>query len=175
MKRACADIAALPGDLEVSVNVSRGPTRRRRVWRPTCARRWSERPARERLRIEITESALLREKPAVADQITRAARTWASAFRSTISAPAIPVSRYLENLSDRHVEDRSALCAPSSAHAPEAAATLRAIVDLARSYGMKTVAEGVETAGASCARLAGTRLRARAGLFARPSRAVAHA
>jgi diguanylate cyclase (GGDEF)-like protein len=143
LRRACADIAALPGEFEVSVNVSavqlEGGAFAGDV---SQALRACGLPAR-RLRVEITESTLLQDKPVVADQI-RALRDLGVGVSLDDFGTGYSCLSYLEMYPIDTLKIDRLFIAKLGAR-PEAVDTLRAIVDLARSYGMKTVAEGVET------------------------------
>ncbi len=143
MKRACADIAALPGDLEVSVNVSPVQLDAGRLAADVREALEASRLPARRLRIEITESALLRDKPVVSEQI-RMLREMGVGVSLDDFGTGYSCLSYLEMypIDTLKIDQRFVRKLGTR---PEAVATLRAIVDLARSYGMKTVAEGVET------------------------------
>ena len=143
LRRACMDIAAMPGEPEVSVNVSPAQLDAGRfVDEARAALAASGLPA-QRLRIEITESALLRDKPVVTEQI-RALREMGVGVSLDDFGTGYSCLSYLEiyPIDTLKIDQRFVRKLGTR---EEAVATLRAIVDLARSYGMKTVAEGVET------------------------------
>jgi EAL domain-containing protein (putative c-di-GMP-specific phosphodiesterase class I) len=143
LARACKDMATLPGDLEVCVNVS--PVQLEAgvfVANVTEALRDSGLPA-FRLRIEITEAALLANKPIVADQVRGLRDLGVGVSLDDFGAGFASLSYLEQHPIDTLKIDRR-LVAKIGAR-EEAVSTLRAIVDLARSFGMKTVAEGVET------------------------------
>ena len=143
MKRACADIAALPDDLEVSVNVSPVQLDAGRLARDVSEALEASRLPAARLRIEITELALLRDKPVVSEQI-RMLREMGVGVSLDDFGTGYSCLSYLEMypIDTLKIDQRFVRKLGSR---PEAVSTLRALVDLARSYGMKTVAEGVET------------------------------
>jgi diguanylate cyclase (GGDEF)-like protein len=143
LRRACADIAALPGEFEVSVNVSAVQLDAGAfAGEVSQALRATGLPA-HRLRIEITESTLLQNKPVVADQI-RALRDLGVGVSLDDFGTGYSCLSYLEMYPIDTLKIDRLFVAKLGAR-PEAVHTLRALVDLARSYGMKTVAEGVET------------------------------
>ena len=160
LRQACADIAALPGDLEVSVNVS--PVQLEAGVFVASVRQALKDTGLPpyRLRIEITESALMADKPIVADQV-RALRDLGVGVSLDDFGTGYSCLSYLELYPIDTLKIDQRFIAKLGTR-PEAVATLRAIVDLARSFGMKTVAEGVETPeqlqalrGLGCARAQG--------------------
>jgi len=143
LRRACADIAALPGEFEVSVNVSAVQLDAGAFAGDVSEALRATGLAAKRLRIEITESTLLQDKPVVADQI-RALRDLGVGVSLDDFGTGYSCLSYLEMYPIDTLKIDRLFVAKLGAR-PEAVDTLRAIVDLARSFGMKTVAEGVET------------------------------
>jgi len=143
LRRACADIAALPGEFEVSVNVSAVQLDAGAFAGDVSQALRATGLAAKRLRIEITESTLLQDKPVVADQI-RALRDLGVGVSLDDFGTGYSCLSYLEMYPIDTLKIDRLFVAKLGAR-PEAVDTLRAIVDLARSFGMKTVAEGVET------------------------------
>jgi diguanylate cyclase (GGDEF)-like protein len=143
LRRACADIAALPGEFEVSVNVSGVQLDAGAFAGDVSQALRATGLAARRLRIEITESTLLQDKPVVADQI-RALRDLGVGVSLDDFGTGYSCLSYLEMYPIDTLKIDRLFVAKLGAR-PEAVDTLRAIVDLARSFGMKTVAEGVET------------------------------
>ena len=167
LRRACSEIAALPGSFHVSVNCS--PLQLQTVDYPETVR-WALMetglPA-HRLTIEITESMLIKDRERILEQL------------NTLRALGVEVSiddfgTGYSCLSYLEIYPISALKIDRQfvnkiGERPEARDTLRAIVDLATSFGMRTDRRGRRD-GRAAARAARARLRRRAGLLFRPSR-----
>ena len=143
LRKACDEIATLDGDVQVSVNVAPAQLETGSfVAAVKEALAATALPAR-RLRIEITESSLLQDKAVVLGQI-RQLREMGVGVSLDDFGTGYSCLSYLElyPIDTLKIDQRFVNKLGSR---PEAVATLKAIVDLARSYGMKTVAEGVET------------------------------
>ncbi|WP_457322374.1 putative bifunctional diguanylate cyclase/phosphodiesterase [Roseateles sp. P5_E11] len=144
---ACRDAARWPGELRVAVNVSALQFERSPIELHVLeALERTGLPA-DRLEIELTESALLKDSQHAIDLLTRlralGVRTALDDFGTGFSSLA-----YLRRLPlDQLKIDRAFI---ADLDHPQAGATARAIVaaihDLAQALGLHTVAEGIETA-----------------------------
>ena len=143
LHRSCADIAALPGNVGLSVNsspVQFETTNFAQTVRDALA---FSGLAPERLHIEITESMLMKDHERIVDQL-REIRAMGVGVSIDDFGTGYSCLSYLELYPiDTLKIDRQFV--DNVGKREEAEATLRAIVDLAASFGMKTIAEGVET------------------------------
>ncbi|MBY0367573.1 MAG: bifunctional diguanylate cyclase/phosphodiesterase, partial [Burkholderiaceae bacterium] len=143
---ACRDAARWPGEMRVAVNVSALQFERSPIEVHVLeALERSGLPA-ERLEVELTESALLRDSQHAIDLLTRlralGVRAALDDFGTGFSSLA-----YLRRLPlDQLKIDRAFI---ADLDHPSAGSTARAIVaaihELARALGLQTVAEGIET------------------------------
>ncbi|CAM3764662.1 putative bifunctional diguanylate cyclase/phosphodiesterase [Roseateles saccharophilus] len=144
---ACRDAARWPGELRVAVNVSALQFERSPIELHVLGALESSGLAAERLEIELTESAVLKEAHHAIDLLTRlralGVRIALDDFGTGFSSLA-----YLRRLPlDQIKIDRAFI---ADLDHPHAGGTARAIVsaihDLAHALGLHTVAEGIETA-----------------------------
>ena len=144
LQRACADIAALRAPMRVAVNCSpiqfelSRRRRKRPEWRspgPGCQL--------NRLEIEITESALMKNNQRVLDQLRRLRAIGVRVSMDDFGTGFSSLS-YLERFPITTIKiDRSFV--EKLGQREGARATVRAIIELATSYKMTALAEGVET------------------------------
>jgi diguanylate cyclase (GGDEF)-like protein len=143
LERACADIARIPSPLRVAVNCS--PVQLESFDLATHVRKCLDHfgLAAERLEIEVTESFLINDSPRIAGQLRRlkgmGVRISLDDFGTGYSS-----LNCLEQYPFNSVKiDRSFVQKLERREATRA--TVRAIIELASSFGMTTIAEGIET------------------------------
>ncbi len=143
LERACADIARIPSPLRVAVNCS--PVQLESFDLATHVRKCLDHfgLAPDRLEIEVTESFLINDSPRIAGQLRRlkgmGVRISLDDFGTGYSS-----LNCLEQYPFNSVKiDRSFVQKLERREATRA--TVRAIIELASSFGMTTIAEGVET------------------------------
>ena len=143
LNRACAQMASGPPHLYVSVNSSPAQfegTNYAETVRSALARSGL---APHRLHIEITESMLMKDRPRIVEQLKQI-RVMGVGVSIDDFGTGYSCLSYLELYPiDTLKIDRQFVEKIGQREA--AVATLRAIVDLAESFGMRTIAEGVET------------------------------
>ncbi len=143
LERACADIARSSASLRVAVNCS--PVQLESSDVAAVVRKCLDKfaLAADRLEIEVTESFLINDSPRVAAQLQRlkamGVRISLDDFGTGYSSlnclelypfDSIKIDRsFIQKLTKRE----------------ETRATVRAIIELAQSFGMTTIAEGIET------------------------------
>ncbi|KQV52762.1 hypothetical protein ASC95_08060 [Pelomonas sp. Root1217] len=144
---ACRDAARWPGELRVAVNVSALQFERSPIEQHVLEALERSRLPADRLEIELTESALLKDSQHAIDLLTRlralGVRTALDDFGTGFSSLA-----YLRRLPlDQLKIDRAFIADLDHPRAgPTARAIVAAIHDLAEALGLHTVAEGIETA-----------------------------
>ena len=143
LERACADMARVPAGVRVAVNCS--PVQLESFDLATHVRKCLDHfgLSADRLEIEVTESFLINDSPRVAAQLRRlkemGVRISLDAFGTGYSS-----LNCLEQYPFDSVKiDRSFVQKLERREATRA--TVRAIIELASSFGMTTIAEGVET------------------------------
>ncbi len=146
LERACRDAARWPGELRVAVNVSALQFERSPVELHVLEALERSGLAAERLEIELTESALLKDGHHAIDLLTRlralGVRIALDDFGTGFSSLA-----YLRRLPlDQLKIDRAFITDLDHPRAgPTACAIVAAIHELAQALGLQTVAEGIET------------------------------
>jgi EAL domain-containing protein (putative c-di-GMP-specific phosphodiesterase class I) len=145
LQRACADIAALHAPTRVAVNCSPLQFELSDVAASVQAALSRSGLPAERLEIEITESALMKNNQRVLDQLRRLRAIGVRVSMDDFGTGFSSLS-YLERFPITTIKiDRSFV--QKLGERDGARATIRAIVELATSYKMAALAEGVETEG----------------------------
>jgi len=143
LRQACVDAMNWPDDVRVAVNLS--PVQFRYTGLPTAVREalnLSGLPA-HRLELEITESVLL-ERTETSIAILRELRELGTVISMDDFGTGYSSLSYLQNFRfDKVKIDRAFI--RDLTQGCDSLAIVRAITDLGRSFGMITVAEGVET------------------------------
>lgn len=143
LRRACADVVALPSRARIAVNCS--PIQFELSDVAESVRVALERSGLppDRLEIEITKSALMKNNSRVVDQLRRLSATGVRVSMDDFGTGFSSLS-YLERFPITTIKiDRSFV--QKLGQRDGARATVRAIVELAQSYRMTALAEGVET------------------------------
>lgn len=143
IRRACSDLARLPDDVAIAVNLSPVQFRAEGLERIVAGALADHDLDPRRLQIEITESVLL-----VDDPLTRATLKGLRKLGITLALDDFGIGfsslSYLQKFTfDKIKIDRS--FAADIDHNPTGAALVRTIVMLGRDLGIEVVAEGVET------------------------------
>lgn len=143
LERACRDIARLPGNLGLAVNLSSAQFRTGNL--VTTVERALEQSGLEpsRLELEITETLLLERDSQTLDQLYALRRLGVRVSMDDFGTGYSSLSYLLSFPFDRIKIDRSFV--RQLAHGGPSVAIVRAIVGLARSLGIATTAEGVES------------------------------
>ncbi len=143
LAQACADAACWPSSLRVAVNLSVAQFTDGDIVEDIRAAlsRAGLRP--ERLTVEITESLLLSENITTLDTLHRLKSLNVEVAMDDFGTGYSSLSYLRKYAFDRIKIDRDFVS--SARHGDKNAAIIRAIVQLAQSLGMTTVAEGVET------------------------------
>jgi len=143
LDHACAEMAAGPPRVYVSVNCSPAQFEGANFAETIRNALANSGLAPHRLHIEITESMLMRDSPRVVEQLKQI-RSMGVGVSIDDFGTGYSCLSYLEMYPiDTLKIDR--LFVEKIGQREAAGATLRAIVDLADSFGMRTIAEGVET------------------------------
>jgi len=143
LQRACADIAALRPQMRVAVNCSPLQFELSNVAASVQAALAKSGLAPERLEIEITESALMKNNQRVLDQLTRLRAIGVRVSMDDFGTGFSSLS-YLERFPITTIKiDRSFV--KKLGERDGARATIRAIIELASAHNMTALAEGVET------------------------------
>ncbi|CAH2602913.1 EAL domain-containing protein [Rhodovastum atsumiense] len=143
LRTACADAAGWPASVRVAVNVSPAQFRSGTLVAEVEAALAESRLPAARLDLEITEAAILTDDAAI---LATLHRLRASGIRVALDDFGTGYSSlsYLRHFPlDKLKIDRSFVVGLDSSHA--SASIVRAIVTLARSLGLVSIAEGVET------------------------------
>ncbi len=145
LQRACADIAALHTPMRVAVNCSPLQFELSDVAASVQGALSRSGLPPDRLEIEITESALMKNNQRVLDQLRRLRAIGVRVSMDDFGTGFSSLS-YLERFPITTIKiDRSFV--QKLGERDGARATIRAIVELATSYKMAALAEGVETEG----------------------------
>jgi diguanylate cyclase (GGDEF)-like protein len=145
LQRACADIVALHTPMRVAVNCSPIQFELSDVAATVLAALARSGLPPDRLEIEITESALMKNNQRVLDQLRRLRAIGVRVSMDDFGTGFSSLS-YLERFPITTIKiDRSFV--QKLEERDGARATIRAIVELASSYRMNALAEGVETEG----------------------------
>jgi diguanylate cyclase (GGDEF)-like protein len=166
LQRACADIAALRTPTRVAVNCSPLQFELSDVAASVQNALARSGLPPERLEIEITESALMKNNQRVADQLRRLSAIGVRVSMDDFGTGFSSLS-YLERFPITTIKiDRSFV--QKLGEREGARATIRAIIELASSYKMTALAEGVETEGQLQALIALGCVNAQGYLFGKP-------
>lgn len=143
LRRACEDAATWPSDLRVAVNVSPVQFRNKHLLTSLLNTLASSRLAPERLELEITESVLLHNSTDNL-QVLRECRELGVRLSMDDFGTGYSSLGYFRSFQfDKVKIDRSFIS--EIAEPNEGRAIVRAVIGLGRSFGMTTLAEGVET------------------------------
>ncbi len=143
LQRACADVAASPSTGRIAVNCSPIQFELSDVAESVRSALKRSGLAPDRLEIEITETALMKNNQRVVDQLRRLR---AIGVRVSLDdfGTGFSILSYLERFPITTIKiDKSFV--QKLGRREGARATVRAIIELASSYGMTALAEGVET------------------------------
>jgi diguanylate cyclase (GGDEF)-like protein len=143
LKQACADMARRPGDLRVSVNLSPVQIKNQDFVKTVEDALASSGLTPERLELEITESTLLQNDQFTQMQLQQIRALGVRIAMDDFGTGYSSLSYLLSYPVDRIKIDRSFVA--GLGEQPGCAAIVRAITALAKSLGMTTTAEGVET------------------------------
>lgn len=143
IERACLDAASLPADLAVSVNCSPVQFIRRTLPESVAGSLAQSGLAPARLKLEITESTLMRHDAATLDQLNEITSLGVMLAMDDFGTGYSSLS-YLQSYPFECIKiDRSFVQALDSSNSRPA--IFKAIVAMARSLDMATIAEGIET------------------------------
>jgi diguanylate cyclase (GGDEF)-like protein len=143
LRQACAQAAGWPAAIKVAVNLSSAHFRTGNIANVVMNALASSRLAPNRLELEITESALLQEKPQNLAMLHNLRKMGVSIALDDFGTGYASLS-YLQTFPfDRIKIDKSFVGALGGGAG--STAIVRAVVGLGRSLGMSTTAEGVQT------------------------------
>ena len=144
LRRACRDIAEVNGEYSISVNCSPAQLSDADYSQTVQAALAESGLAARRLYIEITESMLIKDRERILEQLNGLRALGVNVSIDDFGTGYSCLS-YLEMYPIGALKiDRQFVC--KIGKRPGAEETLRSIIQLAASFGMKTIAEGVETA-----------------------------
>jgi len=143
LERACADMARTPADVRVAVNCS--PVQLESFDLASHVRKCLEHfgLSADRLEIEVTESFLINDSPRIAAQLRRLKEMGVRISLDDFGTGYSSLNCLEQYPFDSIKIDRSFVQKLERREATRA--TVRAIIELASSFGMTTIAEGVET------------------------------
>ena len=143
LERACADIARIAGPIRVAVNCS--PVQLESFDFVAHVRKCLDHfgLAADRLEIEVTESFLINDSPRIADQLRRLKAMGVRISLDDFGTGYSSLNCLEQYPFDSVKIDRSFVQKLERREATRA--TVRAIIELASSFGMTTIAEGIET------------------------------
>jgi diguanylate cyclase (GGDEF)-like protein len=143
LERACADMARVSAGVRVAVNCS--PVQLESFDFATHVRRCLDRfgLSADRLEIEVTESFLINDSPRIAAQLRRLKEMGVRISLDDFGTGYSSLNCLEQYPFDSVKIDRSFVQKLERREATRA--TVRAIIELASSFGMTTIAEGVET------------------------------
>jgi diguanylate cyclase (GGDEF)-like protein len=143
LNRACSDIARASANLHIAVNCSPVQFETTNFTETVREALAASGLAAHRLQIEITESMFMQDRPRIVEQL-RQLREMGVGVSIDDFGTGYSCLSYLEMYPIDTIKiDRQFV--NKLGERKEAAATIRAIIDLAASFGMTTIAEGVET------------------------------
>lgn len=144
LKRACADAVKWPSQAKVAVNLSPVQFKGNRLGLDVCAALASSGLPAQRLELEITETAMLQDAVTTLAMLRELKALGLSISLDDFGTGYSSLS-YLQKFPfDKIKIDQSFIC--ELPNKEESLAIVRAIIRLADSLGMSTLAEGVETA-----------------------------
>ena len=143
LERACADMARTPADVRVAVNCS--PVQLESFDLASHVRKCLDHfgLSTDRLEIEVTESFLINDSPRIAAQLRRLKEMGVRISLDDFGTGYSSLNCLEQYPFDSIKIDRSFVQKLERREATRA--TVRAIIELASSFGMTTIAEGVET------------------------------
>ena len=143
LERACADIARIPKPIRVAVNCS--PVQLESFDLATHVHKCLDHygVSADRLEIEVTESFLINDSPRIAGQLRRLKRMGVRISLDDFGTGYSSLNCLEQYPFDSVKIDRSFVQKLERREATRA--TVRAIIELASSFGMTTIAEGIET------------------------------
>jgi diguanylate cyclase (GGDEF)-like protein len=143
LERACADMARVPRGVRVAVNCS--PVQLESFDLATHVRKCLDHfgLSADRLEIEVTESFLINDSPRVAEQLRRLKEMGVRISLDDFGTGYSSLNCLEQYPFDSVKIDRSFVQKLTRREATRA--TVRAIIELASSFGMTTIAEGIET------------------------------
>ena len=143
LERACADMARTPVDVRVAVNCS--PVQLESFDLASHVRKCLDHfgVSSDRLEIEVTESFLINDSPRIAAQLRRLKEMGVRISLDDFGTGYSSLNCLEQYPFDSIKIDRSFVQKLERREATRA--TVRAIIELASSFGMTTIAEGVET------------------------------
>jgi diguanylate cyclase (GGDEF)-like protein/PAS domain S-box-containing protein len=143
IQRACRDAALWPDHVKVAVNISPSHIKKRTLF-DCVARALAQHGVRpQRLEIEVTETVLLRHDEEILAELRRLRSLGVSVVLDDFGIGYSSLSHLRMFTFDKVKIDRSFV--GEITERPDCAAIVCAIAGLARSLGMATTAEGVET------------------------------
>ena len=145
LERACADMARTPTDVRVAVNCS--PVQLESFDFASHVRQCLDHfgLSSDRLEVEVTESFLINDSPRIAAQLRRLKEMGVRISLDDFGTGYSSLNCLEQYPFDSIKIDRSFVQKLERREATRA--TVRAIIELASSFGMTTIAEGVETRG----------------------------
>ena len=144
LRTACAEAARWPEELSVSVNVAGSQIQSDRLLPAVAAALASSGLIARRLEIEITEAALLHHGDAARDSLRRLREMGVRIAMDEFGTGYSSMSQLRSFPFDRIKIDRSFI--DNASENSHDAAIVRTIAGLSRILGMRTTAEGIETA-----------------------------
>ena len=143
LERACADMARTPADVRVAVNCS--PVQLESFDFASHVRKCLDHfgLSTDRLEVEVTESFLINDSPRIAAQLRRLKEMGVRISLDDFGTGYSSLNCLEQYPFDSIKIDRSFVQKLERREATRA--TVRAIIELASSFGMTTIAEGVET------------------------------
>lgn len=145
LKRACTDAIQWPSQAKVAVNLSPVQFKSNRLGLDVCAALASSGLPAQRLELEITETAMLQDAATTLAMLRELKALGLSISLDDFGTGYSSLS-YLQKFPfDKIKIDKSFVC--ELPNKEESLAIVRAIIRLADSLGMSTLAEGVETQG----------------------------
>jgi diguanylate cyclase (GGDEF)-like protein len=143
LRRACSEAAGWPHDIKIAVNLSPAQFKSQNLVQSVVSALAASGIGGHRLELEITESALLQNNDTTLATLGQL-RTLGVQISMDDFGTGYSSLGYLQNFPfDKIKIDRSFINNLSNGHG--SLAILRAIITLANSLGMRTIAEGVET------------------------------
>jgi diguanylate cyclase (GGDEF)-like protein len=172
LNKACLDIALLPGEIRVAVNLSAQQLRTEEIVQTVVEALRASALAPDRLELEITETALLADNVDGARILERLSGLGVRIALDDFGTGYSSLSHLRNFPLDKIKIDRSFV--GEIASNPESAAIVTSLIDLADKLGMTTTAEGIETEEQLGALRAAGCTEAQGYLLGRP-RSILHA
>jgi diguanylate cyclase (GGDEF)-like protein len=144
LRTACAEAMQWPGELSVSVNVAGSQFESDRLLPAVAGALTSSGLQPHRLEVEVTEAALLHHGAAARDALRRLRELGVRIAMDEFGSGYSTISQLRTFSFDRIKMDRSFVGSPAANR--HDAAIVRTIAGLGQALGMRTTAEGIETA-----------------------------